>query len=106
VASGNVPGATFFRGRSRLTVPAARERRRRRDTAWAMSEENVEAIALGGAWRLTVSRLRHAQTTPGPALLYRESAAVSEPSGRQTGTGVSTHWEARRHDSKEARNEG
>ena len=26
--------------------------------------------------------------------------------GRQTGTGASTRWEARRHDSKEARNEG
>ena len=28
---------------------AAQKRRRARDTAWAMSEENVEAIALGGA---------------------------------------------------------
>ena len=38
--------------------------------------------------------------------MYRECTAVSEASGRQTGTGASTRWEVRRHDSKEARNEG
>jgi hypothetical protein len=42
VASGNVPGATFFGSVLPITVPLRRAKTPSRDTARAMSEENVE----------------------------------------------------------------